>query len=92
MNAQLTTLEREVLDNLFVSSSRNGHDFGFIEDHGIDARKARAIVVSLQKKGIIAIHDPVNTSGGTWTNFTWAKDGIYPQGETTPESVEDIIP
>jgi hypothetical protein len=89
---RLTALEREVLENLFDSSSGNGHEFGFIEEHGIDARQARAIVVSLQKKRIIYIHEPITTDGGTSTQFTWAKEGIYPQGETTPEIVEDIIP
>ena len=89
---RLTTLEREVLNNLFESSSGNGHDFGFIEEHGIDARQARAIVVSLQKKGIIDIDDPMTRDGVTLTQFTWAKGGIYPQGETSPKIVEDIIP
>ena len=92
MNTQLTTLEREVLKTLFESARRNGQEFGFIEKHGIDARQARAIVVSLQKKGIIDIDVPITTDGRTLTQFTWAKEGIYPQGETTPESVEDIIP
>lgn len=88
----LTTLEREVLDNLFDSASGNGHDFGFVEEAGIDARQARAIVVSLQKKGIIAIHEPMTTDSGTWTQFTWNKQDIYPRGEKFPECIEDLIP
>jgi len=87
----LTNLERTVLENLFDSASGNGHDFGLIEEAGIDARQARAIVVSLQKKGIIEIHEPVTTDSGTWTQFTWSKEGIYPRGEKSPERIEDLI-
>lgn len=88
----LTTLEREVLGNLFDSSSGNGHDFGLVEESEIDPRQARAIVVSLQKKGIIQLHPPMTTDSGTFTQFTWAKQGVYPCGEKYPECVEDIIP
>ena len=84
----LTALESQVLEELFCSASGNGHDFGFIEDAGIDPKQARGVVASLAKKGIIQIWDPVTNECGTFTQFTWKHlpDGQY------PNKVEDILP
>jgi predicted transcriptional regulator len=67
----LTSLEMEVLKNLFESADGNGHDFGFTEDHGIDARQARGVISSLVKKGYIEVHEAITNDSGTWHQFTW---------------------
>ena len=76
MDTRLTTLERKALNHAFKSARGNGHDFGFIEEivKGMRPLKAQAVgalVVSLQKKGVIEVHDPITTDSGTWTQFTW---------------------
>ena len=70
---KLTELEMLVLANLFESSDGNGHDFGFVEEAGIDPRQARGVVSSLSKKGIIEIWDPVWNGQKHYTQFTWKK-------------------
>lgn len=67
----LTTLEEQVLKNLYMSADGNGHDFGFVEDHGIDPKQARGVISSLVKKNIITVWDPVRNESGFWTQFTW---------------------
>jgi hypothetical protein len=67
----LTSLELTVLENLYESALGNGHDFGFVEDHGIDPKKARGVISSLVKKNIITVWEPVRNESGLWTQFTW---------------------
>ena len=71
MTKSLTPLEIKVLKNLFMSAEGNGHDFGFTEDHGIDARQARGVISSLIKKQIIEVHEAISNESGTWHQFTW---------------------
>lgn len=68
---QLTPLEEQVLKNLYMSADGNGHDFGFVEDHGIDPKQARGVISSLIKKDIITVWEPVRNCSGEWTQFTW---------------------
>ena len=70
----LTSLELTVLENLYESAVGNGHDFGFVEDHGIDPKKARGVISSLVKKNIIEVWESVTNCTGTWTQFTWKTD------------------
>jgi hypothetical protein len=67
----LTSLELQVLENLYESALGNGHDFGFVEDHGIDPKQARGVISSLVKKNIITVWEPVRNESGLWTQFTW---------------------
>jgi hypothetical protein len=69
----LTSYEKQVLKALYKSADGNGHDFGFIEDaRGIVPKASLGgVVASLDKKGIIYVHEPVTTDSGTWTQFTW---------------------
>lgn len=68
---ELTPLEQQVLENLYMSAEGNGHDFGFVEDHGIDPKQARGVISSLIKKNIITVWEPVRNETGLWTQFTW---------------------
>ena len=87
----LTPLESQVLEELFCSASGNGHDFGFIEDAGIDPKQARGVVASLAKKGIIMIHEPITNESGTFTQFTWGCFGL--NGVDRPvNEIQDILP
>ena len=72
-NHNLTELEMRVLENLFESADGNGHDFGFIEDAGVDPRIARGVISSLSKKGIIVIWDRMRNGINFYTQFTWKK-------------------
>ena len=67
----LTQLEEQVLKNLYMSADGNGHDFGFVEDHGINPKQARGVISSLVKKNIITVWEPVRNESGLWTQFTW---------------------
>ena len=87
----LTALETQVLEELFCSASGNGHDFGYIEDAGIDPKQARGVVSSLAKKGIITIHEPVTNESGTFTQFTWACFGWQGVNREVNE-IKDILP
>lgn len=82
----LTKLEHSVLSALFDSSGGNGHDFGFVEDcrKTCKANQLGGVISSLSKKGIIAVHDPVTTDSGRWTQTTWRE----PWGEA---SVSDLL-
>lgn len=85
-NTSLTSLEIQVLKDLFESADGNGHDFGFIEDIKLNSKTARGVVSSLIQKDIITVHDKYNN----YTQFTWnhAGDlhGVY------PTSYEDVLP
>ena len=85
-NTSLTSLEIQVLKDLFESADGNGHDFGFIEDIKLNSKTARGVVSSLIQKDIITVHDKYNN----YTQFTWnhAGDlhGVY------PASYEDVLP
>lgn len=72
-NHILTELEMQVLKNLFESADGNGHDFGFIEDAGVDPHIARGVVSSLSKKGIIEIWGREWNGIEFYTQFTWKK-------------------
>lgn len=80
---KLTKHEQLVLAVLFNSAKGNGHDFGFTSDAvkslkaTYNAEAVGALITSLQKKGVITVHDPVTTNAGTrhastYTQFTWA--------------------
>lgn len=71
--SNLTELEMQVLKNLYDSADGNGHDFGFVEDAGIDPRIARGVISSLSKKGIIEIWDRMWNGQQFFTQFTWKK-------------------
>lgn len=87
---ELTIMETKVLQSLIISSSGNGHDFGFIEDAqqvlGRKQNESKQIrftkaVASLEKKGLIEIHEQVDTGNGfKWTQFTFPFDaqGLNP--------------
>lgn len=68
---KLTTLENQVLENLYMSAEGNGHDFGFIEDHGIDPKQARGVISSLIKKNVIEVWDPLRVEPGASVQFNW---------------------
>jgi ferric iron reductase protein FhuF len=71
ITTHLTPLEEQVLKNLYMSAEGNGHDFGFVEDHGIDPKQARGVISSLIKKNLITLWEPIHNETGIWTQFTW---------------------
>lgn len=82
----LTPLEEQVLKNFYVSAEGNGHDFGYLEDHGIDPKQARGVISSLIKKNIITVWEPVRTESGLWTQFTWKN-----KDSEQINSLEDVL-
>ena len=54
LNTKLNTNEQAVLNDLVVSSKKNGHDFGFTDEvTSVKASAVGAYVASLQDKGWI---------------------------------------
>ena len=88
MKVNLTELENTVLYNLFKSAEGNGHDFGFVEDAGIDPKIARGVISSLIKKGIIETWGREWNGREYYTQFTWKKN---PGNVNRIESLADVI-
>jgi transcription initiation factor IIE alpha subunit len=86
LKSKLTSLEKTVIENLFESAIGNGHDFGFVEDHGINPKVARGVLSSLVQKKLIEIHDPITNDSGTWTQFTW-----FNKNPEDINSLDDIV-
>ena len=80
--AALTGKEQEVLDLLTANAQDEaGGDFGLLENVryktlGLTGQQFGALVTSLQTKGYVSVHGPVETNGGPrrggerWTQFT----------------------
>jgi len=63
VSAELTYLERKVVEALFTSSDGNGHDFGFSQHARsvVDSpRQLGGVISSLQKKGVITVYEECN--------------------------------
>lgn len=89
MDIKLTDMEKKVFAKLVLSSEANGHDFGMLEDlfgntewqgelpDGITAEQARALVTSIQNKGLITVYGPEKVNGRYWvTQFVITEIGI----------------
>lgn len=71
MAKSFTSLELELIHNLYESSDGNGHDFGFTDEHGLDPKVARGVLSSLVQKEVITIWEEIKNCAGTFHQFTW---------------------
>lgn len=68
----LTAKELAVIPAILAANDENGGDFGLVESIQFegDRRVLGGILTSLQRKGVLEVHEPVTTDSGTWTQFT----------------------
>lgn len=75
---KLTDLETKAIELLWESSYANGHDFGVTDElPGIALASRGGVVASLEKKGIIDVHEAirVNRTAKTIAQFTFTTSG-----------------
>lgn len=69
---RITDKEFAALPAILAANDANGGDFGLVENIKFDGdrRVLGGILASLQRRGVIELHEPVTTDSGTWTQFT----------------------
>ena len=66
-----------MLSDLFKSSEGNGHDFGFLDETGVDPKQARGVISSLSKKGWFDyIDDPWHNGFEMITQFAFRREDV----------------
>jgi hypothetical protein len=89
MDIKFTDLEVLVLRDLLKSWDGNGGDFGFTEGvESVDGSRARGVLSSLVKKGVIHIWDPVTTDSGTFHQFDFCGPD---EGRELGEKVRGLV-
>lgn len=77
--SRLTDKEFALLPAILIANDANGGDFGLVESIQFegDRRILGGILSSLQKKGVLELHEPVRTDSGVWTQFTIEEAMVY---------------
>lgn len=94
---KLTDLEIRAIKLLWESSYANGHDFGVTDElPGIALASRGGVVASLEKKGIIDVHEAirVNRTAKTIAQFTFTTSGkgMFINFDTEPTLVSASKP
>jgi len=81
-----TRREQKVLSAMKANAEKEtSGDFGMLETlkvPGIRGKELGGVITSLQKKGAVTVHEPVETNGGPreggerWTQFTFPEEPV----------------